>query len=470
MSALEGFYFGSPVFLQNLMISAYGALLYWRRLAGPNHARFLEEIRSWERLTPAEVSRRQGALLRKTIVRAARTTPHYRELFRKLHLDPENIGSREMLAVLPILEKAVVRSDPYRFLASDTHSSLSINTSGTTGSPLTIRCTREALQRNYAHFYRLREQLGIAPRDRCATFAGRTLVPPNADRPPFWRHNWMTRSLLFSTYHMRPEHMPDYVERLAGFDPLLIDSYPSALGLMAAYARERQGPPIRPRAIITSSETLLPSQRALAEAVFECHVTDQYGAAEMTAFVAQCSSGTYHVWPSYGICEILAGDRPARPGESGDLVCTGFINEAMPLVRYRTGDMAVAGEGCRCGLPYATIASIEGRRDDVIVTPDGRRVGRLDPVFKGVDDDAFREAQIVQEEIGRITLRYVKGSRYSELAVQKVKNELQKRLGAGMRIETEESEGLSRGSNGKVRSVISKLAEQETSSASGDTQ
>ena len=58
------------------------------------------------------------------------------------------------------------------------------------------------------------------------------------------------------------------------------------------------------------------------------------------------------------------------------------------------------------------LRSVEGRADDVLVTPDGRQVGRLDPVFKG--DLPVREAQIVQEAIDRIRVRYVPAPGFSE--------------------------------------------------------
>ena len=83
--------------------------------------------------------------------------------------------------------------------------------------------------------------------------------------------------------------------------------------------------------------------------------------------------------------EVLEAGAPVPAGTVGDLVCTGLLNADMPLVRYRVGDrgaLAPADEGCRCGRTLPTLATVEGRVDDVLLTPDGRRIGRLDPVFK----------------------------------------------------------------------------------------
>jgi phenylacetate-CoA ligase len=454
MNMADRLYAMSPPAVQNAMVSGYGLVLYWRRLASGTQSRAMKRIAALEAATPKEVECVQRRLLRRTLVRAVQTVPHYRRLFANRKLNAEAIDTLERLRDLPVLEKHEVREHPDRFWSEKPRGRHTIYTSGTTGSPLKVRCTREALLENYAHFYRLRQRLGVGPRERCATFAGRVVVGPASAEPPFWRHNLVTNTILYSTYHLSPDTLPDYLERLAEQQPVLIDSYPSALGIVAPALRERGDLTIRPRAILTSSETLLPHQRAAAEEAFKCKVTDQYGSAEMSAFIAQCERGAYHVWASFGIVEVLVDGHPARPGETGELVTTGFVNEAMPLIRYRTGDMAVMGDGCGCGLPFMTLDRIEGRMDDILVTPDGRRVGRLDPVFKGLPDDAFREVQIAQVSRDRVVVRYVPGTRYDPSSVVSVKRELSKRLGSEVQVEEEQMTSLPRGANGKIRAVV----------------
>src|SRR5262249_21305312 len=158
------------------------------------------------------------------------------------------------------------------------------------------------------------------------------------------------------------------------------------------------------KAIITSAETLTAAQRELIEGVFGTRCFDQYGCTEQSLFVSQCEHGTYHTHPEYGIVEILRDGAPARVGESGEVVCTSFTNDAFPLLRYRLGDLAAFGdEDCRCGRAFPVLERIIGRLDDVLVTPDGRQIGRLDPVFKG--RRTIREAQVVQETESEVTVR-----------------------------------------------------------------
>lgn len=452
-------YWSSPVAIQNLLVSAYGLLLYWRRLSGRRHRQEMSRIREVERYSLEQIRAWQSSELRKLVRSAYHGTDHYRQRWVAGRIDPERITALSDLERLPILEKQEVRENASLLVNRDLPGSqIVINTSGTTGMPLRVICDREALQRNYAHFYRFRERIGIARKARCATFAGRTIVAPDRKKPPFWRYNAVTNSTLFSSYHLSEGNIPAYIDKLRRLQPELIDSYPSAVFLLARRLLATRDKSIRPGAIITSSETLLDGQRMDIEQAFGCRVHDQYGSAEMAAFIAQCELGTYHVWPTYGIAEVLVGDRPARPGEAGELVCTGFINNRMPFIRYRTGDWAVQGDGrCACGLSYPTIVSIEGRMDDIIVTPDGRQVGRLDPVFKGIPERVINEAQIAQVARDRVVMRYVPGEAFDAGALDTVQAELEGRLGPLVRVEMKRVGHIPRTSSGKFRAVVSEL-------------
>ena len=136
-------------------------------------------------------------------------------------------------------------------------------------------------------------------------------------------------------------------------------------------------------------------------------------------------------------------------------MCTSFTNDAFPLLRYRLGDVVVLGEeGCPCGRRFPVVDRIVGRLDDVLVTPDGRRVGRLDPVFKG--RRTIREAQVVQETESGVRVRIVPGPDYTDEDGLAVVRELEARLGTEMRIVVERVEGIERTAGGKFRAVVNR--------------
>jgi len=92
---------------------------------------------------------------------------------------------------------------------------------------------------------------------------------------------------------------------------------------------------------------------------------------------------------SYEI-EILSldSDKPVLPGELGRVVVTDPFSRAMPLIRYDTGDLAVLGGACPCGLPGPTLKRIEGRVVEEVVGTDGQRVSPyvINNLMKDLDD------------------------------------------------------------------------------------
>lgn len=431
------------------MVSAYG--LHLRRLRyGHGHQQFLDVLRHAQWHSHDEIERQQLLQMRIAVEAARDAVPFYRN---RLPEDP--IQSREEFANIPILTKADVRR-ARREMVHRTFSMkrpLVIHTGGTTGSPMSVYCDRAALRRNYAFFSRFREWIGIGASARVATFAGRTIVPPGQAKPPYWRHNFAGRTLLFSSYHVSPATIPAYVTALARFAPEMIDSYPSSIVPIARYMLDRGITAVRPTAVVTSSETLTAKSRQIIEAAFGCPVFDYYGAAEMAAFVTQCRAGSYHVNPEYGFVEIVRDGRPARPGEAGEIIATGFVNPSMPFIRYATGDIAVQGHaGCACGRAFPVLERIVGRIDDVLVSPDGRHIGRLDPIFKAVS--SLVETRIVQDQVDHVRVETVADGAIPPAEQATLVHELRNRLGPAVRIDVVHVAQIARTSGGKFRSVV----------------
>lgn len=459
MKLAQGVYDHSPIWIQNLLLSGYGWKLRKARYGGA-YTDYLAHLQRMESASRDELRELQAQELRRLLNHAARHVPWYRTAFadygsRLSQIDPDNLGRS-----LPTLSKDELRAHSAALVADnvDTDDLHVINTSGTTGTPLTIRATNDALRKNYAFFERFLHAAGVSSRDRSATFAGRMLIPQTQKGPPYWRLNRAMNTLLCSSYHISDATAASYLEQLARFRPTFIDAYPSAVFTLAQCLADRGGNhQLRPNAIVTSSETLLDHQRTLIERTFGCRVFDQYGSAEMAACITQCEHGSYHVNPEYGIVEIIREDgQPAAPGETGELVCTGFLNHAMPMIRYRIGDSAVATDRtCECGRNWPVIDRLLGRVDDVIVTTDGRRVGRLDPLFKGLT--GIKETQIVQLGYDRMVVNIVPDRGYTAEIAESLIASLKLRVGQDMQVELCLMDQIPRTSSGKFRAVVSKI-------------
>ncbi|HEY5997806.1 MAG TPA: hypothetical protein VI078_00695 [bacterium] len=447
-----------PVCMQNLAVSMYGY-----RECVVRHGKFFESARGQIAgrmyVSGRALQEYQSQALRNLVMRCNEKVPYYRKIFRKIGLEPRQIRGVEDLLRLPILEKSELRDNQSTLVADDIRKAdlIVLGTSGTTGTPLRIWCNTRTRRLNYAYYDRFLRQAGIdysAPR---ATFGGRLIVPSGQRKPPFWRYSVFQKNLLFSSYHLSDDNIGYYIDKLIRYRPSYIDAYPSSLHQIAAYA-SRHGLDLRgcTGGITTSAETLLDDQRRMIEDVFGVQVYDQYGSAEMCAFIGQCRMGNYHIHGDYGIVEILRSDgSPAKPGEEGELVCTGLINEVMPLLRYRIGDIGVLSDRtCCCGSQFPLLDRILGRMDDLITTPEGHRVGRLSPVAKGLP---VREVQYVQSNVHGVVVLVVPDAGYCEAAEATLVAELQKRLGRSMKIDVQQVDVIPRSKSGKFRSTVSSV-------------
>lgn len=451
----ETIYSASPIFVQNILCSAYGWKLHHERYGG-NFDLHLRARSEFERLDAAAIRAFQDRSLAGLVSFVAQDVQYYRELFRRIDLNPSRIRGLNDIHAIPFLEKETVRQNHASF-CSEGHQSrrcVFVNTSGTTGTTLRIAVDLEARRANFAFFTLAKEWAGIKGFPRSVTFGGRLIVPQDQTVPPYWRSNWRANNTIFSSYHLSVHSITQYVEKLNAIRPVLVDSYPSSLIALVRLSRERRLSLPRPAAIITSSETLFPSMREEIEAAFQCRVYDQYGSAEQVAFASQCEKGSFHVYPDYGVVEIVDGEgRPCVPGEVGEVIATGFTNLAMPFLRFRTGDSAAWASGtCGCGRAFPRLESISGRVDDMLLGIDGRLVGRLDPVFKGMT--SVREAQIAQTAADRVEIRIVPAREFDNVAEIRLVREVAARMGPGVSVVVRTVDTIPRGKGGKLRAVV----------------
>jgi phenylacetate-CoA ligase len=134
---------------------------------------------------------------------------------------------------------------------------------------------------------------------------------------------------------------------------------------------------VRPSVCWSAANHLLPQYRATMESVFDAPVFERYAAVETGLIASHCEKGALHVQAENLIVEIVdTRGNPTPPGELGSVLVTTLRNPSMPLLRYRIGDLAVAGpdEPCACGRGLPVIASVAGRSSDQLQRHDGHPV------------------------------------------------------------------------------------------------
>jgi phenylacetate-CoA ligase len=451
----ERLYHVLPVPLQNVAVSLYGWKLRRQRRTRRT-VQYRQMLDRTAKLHPSELVRWMKQRVGGFVHEALSNVPYYRQL--KLDANVWRTGNADvnvLLESLPVIDRLDVRSRGPQFRRADVRDQFTLSTSGTTGSPMLIYCDRESRALHYAFFDRLWASVGVrADKDWRATFYGRTILPPSQRRSPYWRYDIAQRNVLFSSYHISRESVSAYADELRRISPSLIVGYPSSLSRLSELALQEGCDMPRPSMVMTTAEMLSERQRAAIERAFGVRVTDQYGCTEMTHFVAQCSRGSYHIHLEHGLVEILREDGSAcSHDEVGQVVVTGLVNRAMPLLRYRIGDLAsLNSELCTCGSPFPVLGRLVGRSDDVLHFASGRAVGRFDPVFKGFTE--VLEAQIEQTSPASLIVRLVPSVGYRDEVAQKIVWEMQKRVGDEVSIGVELVDTIRRGPGGKFPAVI----------------
>ncbi|HET9794569.1 MAG TPA: hypothetical protein VFS34_08915 [Thermoanaerobaculia bacterium] len=396
--------------------------------------------------------------LARLLHRAATRVPFYRAHWEERRRRGDS-SSWDRLENWPLLTKDRLRGSPREFLADDVDPRRMYRerTSGTTGLPLDVWWSRETVRAWFAIYEaRIRRWNGVDRRESWAILGGQPVVRPDARRPPFWVSNRPMRQLYLSANHLSPEAVPSFIEALRRRAPTHLIGYPSSLAFLAREAARRRLPrPESLRVVVTNAEPLLPWQReAIAEGLCPA-VRETYGMAEIAAAGSECEAGSLHEWPEVGWVETWSDDedRPADPGETGRLVCTGLLNRDMPLVRYAVGDrgrVAGGGAACGCGRALPVFSAIEGRSNDLLVAADGRRVFWLNPVFYGLP---IREAQIIQESRAAIRVKIVPAPGFGPPHRIAMEDRLRMRMGR-IAVQFEECDAIPRGPNGKFRAVV----------------
>ena len=409
------------------------------------------EILERDHWTPDQWKQWQEARLGEVLERARTRVPAYREFWDR------DGGPWDRLEYWPVLEKADLRQDARRYLADDvtTWRLVHDHTSGTTGASLDLWLKRDTVRAWYALAEaRWRRWYGVRQGDRWGMIGGQLVVPVERRQPPFWVWNAALRQLYMSSYHLAPDLVGAYLDAIVARRLRYVIGYPSSLHALALGALRAGRTDVRLEVVIANAEPLYDHQRSVISEAFGCPVRETYGMAEAVAAASECEHGRLHLWPDAGVTEVDAPE-----GQPGELIATGLTNGDMPLVRYRVGDRVHrSAEDCPCGRTLPVLAGVEGRSDDVLYTVDGRRVGRLDPVFK--DDSGIAEAQIVQREIDRLVVRYVPGPSTGARAEAVLADRLRARMG-DIRIDFDRVEAIERTANGKFRAVVCEL-EPET--------
>ena len=361
---------------------------------------YLPTVLRGHRRPEHEVRERALRGVRELLGHARAHVPHYRDDPAYAAVITELAG----LAALPVLDKpAVLAAGPERFCdprlsTRDYHVD---STSGSTGVRLTVRHDERGYGYHGATVFRRFVLSGYRPWWRIAQFKP-------FPRPVRWfqRLGLFTRTVIASGQTER-----EMADQLLRARPQLIMGYPVVLrGLLRELTAEELARVRKHlRLVMTDSELLTDEAAEHLRGEFGVPVLDEYSAYEVLTMSVQCRAGSMHIDEDRVWLEVVGEeDIPVPDGEVGSVVVTHYRERAMPLVRYRVGDRARIVPGpCACGSGFRRMKLVDGRENDFVTLPGGRRV--YSGVFLSIAmfTPGVAECMIRQAEDGRITVHLV---------------------------------------------------------------
>lgn len=446
----ETAYGHAPVWAQNAAISLAGKRVYEQRYAEPFHE-LLSQAMAATYASPSDISYQRNQQWERLIAPAVAFLPGYQH--RRFPLDE--------LPSLSVLTKAQVRDNIADYLHPERalFGLVQAHTSGTTGAGLQFVTTEWAVKRQWAYWWRYRKWHGIPFGEWSGVFGGRTIVSPHEQHQPFWRVNHGGRTVMYSQYHLTPEHALAMLKDIQKRKLRWLHGYPSLLALLARVGIDAGMSGLSDVKWITiGAENLLASQVEVIKRMFGVAPKQHYGLAEAVANISECPAGRLHVDEDFSVVEFVPR---SDGGEGYRIVGTTLDNRAMPLLRYDTGDIALLpddpNERCSCGRMGRLVKAIDGRKEDYLVLSDGSLVGRIDHLFK--DATSVTEAQVVQRKRGEAIFRIVRAEGYATKDEDALRREVTDRFGDRLGISFEYVDALPRSSRGKLRLVVSEMDE-----------
>jgi len=456
MGKTDRLYQRSPLWLQNGMVSLYGAWWHWLRFGG-NYPKYRDKLRQREFFTSDQWQEFQQARLIDLLKLCVNEVPYYKNNWSQSHKQSALEGD---LSKLPLLEKQALRGFESSFYrqASGGLFKQTFHTSGTTGTPISTTFTLAELRKSLAvREVRSANWAGVSFAQPRATFSGRMVELDPEEKQHVFRYNASEKQVYFSAFHLGPTTANRYVEALKKHKVVWLTGYAVSYYLLARYILEQQieVPPLK--AVITTSEKLTDQMRSVMEQAYGCKVYEEYSTVESALFASECEYGRLHVSPEVGIVEILRPDgTPCEPGEIGEVVATCLFRSYQPLIRFKLGDLAAWDpEPCPCGREMPVIKEVVGRLEDVVTGPDGRQLVRFHGIF--TDQPHILEGQIIQEALTDFIVKIVPTPEFSEMDEDDVRQRMRQRLGASVNISIQKVESIQRTRSGKFQAVISKV-------------
>ena len=321
----------------------------------------------------ADISSMQDQKLHSLLIYLRHHSPFYGELFKNHQIDISKIISKNDLIQVPTTQKEDLQQRNDDFICVPKHKIIEYtSTSGTLGAPVTVALTENDLQRlaenEYASFV-------------CADGTSKDIyqLMLTLDRQFMAGMAYYSgiRKLGAGIIRVGPGVPSLQWQTILRIQPTSIVAVPSFIIKLISYAKEHN---------IELNKTSVKKAICIGENIrntdfsmnilgkritdaWEIQLYSTYASTEMQTAFTECGAGMGgHLNPDLLIVELLdENNQPVGPGIPGEVTVTTLGVEAMPLLRYKTGDICMyLDETCVCGRKSLRLTPVIGRKQQMI--------------------------------------------------------------------------------------------------------
>ena len=393
--------------------------------------------------------------------KAYKYCPFYTQLYDSVSINPFNLSSKEDISKIPIIDKKHIYNNVEHMVNNSFDPKLlrKSATGGTTSSPMTFYLSQDSWSRRRAATIYFKKWFGYNPGDRQAFLWG---APQDFPKGLNWRwrlRNFLTdNSLMMFSSYLNNVTMRDFCSKLEYFKPVTLQAYSTPMAILAEYVLENNISLSIPGINVTA-EPLYECQRQVIENAFNTRVFSWYGARELGHVATECNAHNGLHINTWGVLLETVANGISVWDEQGEFVVTELYNDAMPLIRYRIGDLGILTRSkCPCGFPTPRIQEILGRVGDVFLKRDGTRIPGISFADRVITDSrSIAQLQVIQKDYEIIELVVVRGSEYTDDTIEELKATISNYLKLEPKFIVSYVDNIPREVSGKIRFIKNEM-------------
>lgn len=356
--------------------------------------RFLVLLKENEKKSYEEIRHYQFQKLKEQVENAYHYTKFYKKKYQDHGFNPEDLNDWSDIIQIPTLTRDELRKNSKRMILNTYKGKIYHGfTSGTTGHPVELFFDKKANSREWASICYQWARVGFAPTDGRVQFKG--FIEENVNYIFIPDH----RVLRINIIKMSENNIESIIKKIKSKGYQFFQGYPSAIYKFAKIL-EKKNININPKAILLASEVLYDWQMEVIDRIFpNSEKIIHYGQAEKVALGAWYGDRNYHFIPSYGLLEIDKNNK--------EMIATSFINEIMPIIRYRLTD-SIEGIQEKSSTTEKTlfpiIDKVHGRIEDYTYNMKGDLIPPAVVTFPFKKLKQIRACKIIQNSLSNFEL------------------------------------------------------------------